>query len=185
MTKPAVLLIPDARISTPDHWLSRWAEERTDCRRVDQESLDEPDPVRWLARIDDAVDAAAKPVVLVAHSLGCLAVAAWALLSKRAEQGKVAALLVAPCDPNQGKATDLVKRFGCFAFTRLPIPVTVIASSNDPYATISRGYAIARSWGADVVDAGEVGHMDTQSHLGAWPWGQNVLDRVIARMGNS
>jgi predicted alpha/beta hydrolase family esterase len=182
MSRAAVLLIPGLSGTGPDHWQTRWAEERTDCHRIDQDSLDDPDPLRWLTRIDEAVDRTAGPVVLVAHSLGCLAVAAWALLSKRATEGRVEALLVAPCDPNSGRATALVQRFGCFAFTRLPIPTTVIASSDDPYATLGRGYAIARTWGAQVVEAGEVGHIDTNARLGSWRWGQDVLDRIIGRL---
>jgi hypothetical protein len=185
MARSTVLLIPGLQGAGPDHWQSRWAEERTDCRRVDQDTLDDPDPLRWLARIDEAVDAVSGPVVIVAHSLGCLAVAAWALLSKRAAERNVEALLIAPCDPNQGRATELVRRFGCFAFTKLPIPTTVIASSDDPYASIGRGYAIARTWGSQVVEAGEVGHIDVNSRLGSWRWGQDVLDKIIARMATA
>lgn len=181
MVAAQVLLIPDIHRSQ-DHWLDRWADERTDCVRVPQDSLDDPDPVRWLAGIDAAVDAAAKPVVLVAHGLGCLAVAAWALLSARARASNVEALLVAPCDPNQGGANEVVRRFGCFAFTRLPISTTVIASSDDPVVSLSRGYAIARTWGAEVIEAGEAGHLDARAKLGSWVWGQKVLDRIITRL---
>ncbi|MDB5702027.1 MAG: alpha/beta hydrolase [Sphingomonadales bacterium] len=180
MPRSTVLLIPGLRGSEPDHWQTRWEEERTDCRRIDQGEGD-PDPLRWLARIDTAVDQVSGPVVLVAHSLGCLAVAAWALLSQRATSGRVQALLVAPCDPGQIDAPLVIRRFGCFAFTKLPIPTTVIASSDDPYASLGRGYAIARTWGANVVEAGEAGHIDANSRLGSWRWGQDVLDRLIVR----
>jgi predicted alpha/beta hydrolase family esterase len=180
MSRSTVLLIPGLRGTEPEHWQTRWEEERTDCRRIDQGEGD-PDPLRWLARIDTAVDQVSGPVVLVAHSLGCLAVAAWALLSQRATSGRVQALLVAPCDPGQIDAPSVIKRFGCFAFTKLPIPTTVIASSDDPYASLGRGYAIARTWGANVVEAGEAGHIDANARLGSWRWGQDVLDRLIAR----
>jgi predicted alpha/beta hydrolase family esterase len=185
MTRSTVLLIPGLRGSEPDHWQTRWEEERTDCRPIDQDAgtlgEGDPDPLHWLTRIDAAVDQVSGPVVLVAHSLGCLAVAAWALLSQRATSGRVQALLVAPCDPGQIDAPSVIRRFGCFAFTKLPIPTTVIASSDDPYATLGRGYAIARTWGATVVEAGEAGHIDANARLGSWRWGQDVLDRVIAR----
>jgi len=185
MSRPMVLLIPGLSGAGPDHWQTRWAEERNDCIRVDQDTLDDPDPLRWLSRIDEAVDRASGPVVIVAHSLGCLAVAAWALLSKRATELNIEALLVAPCDPNQGKATALIQRFGCFAFTKLPIPTTVIASSDDPFSTLGRGHAIARTWGATVIEAGELGHIDTNSRLGSWRWGQDVLDRMLLRLSDT
>lgn len=183
MPVPRVLIIPGLGGSGPDHWQTRWEDERVDCRRVDLGDWDDPDPLGWIAHIDRAVARAGAPVVLVAHSLGCVAVAAWATLSKGATTRRVEAILVAPCDPVQEGAVGAIQRFAAFAATRLPIPTTVVASSNDPYASIGRAYALAGNWGSVVIEAGEVGHINAQSRLGSWRWGQDLLDRTIARIG--
>ena len=53
----------------------------------------------WIVRLEDVVLAARSdlPITLVAHSLGCLLVAAWAALSRNTHRVKCA-FLAAPCD---------------------------------------------------------------------------------------
>ena len=177
-----VLLVPGLGGSGPDHWQTHWQDERIDCQRVEQEDWHDPDPLRWVRRIDAAVGRAHVPVVLVAHSLGCIAVAAWASLSKRATRAPAEALLVAPCDPAQEGAAEAIRRFAGFARSRLPIPSTVVASSDDPYASISRAHVLAGYWGSSVIEAGESGHINAASRLGSWRWGQEILDRIVARL---
>ena len=178
-----VLIVPGLNGSGPDHWQTRWEEERIDCLRVEQADWRNPDPLDWIARIDAAVAGISGPVVFAAHSLGCLAVGAWGALSRRAADGRFGALLVAPCDPAQEGAVEGIRRFGLIARGRLPFPSVLVASSNDPYATFGRGSSFASEWGSELVDAGEGGHLNAQSGLGSWHWGQNLVDRMKARLG--
>jgi len=178
----SVLIVPGLNGSGPDHWQTRWEEERLDCRRVQQADWGNPDPLDWIARIDSAVGAISGPVVIAAHSLGCLAVGAWGALSRRAAERPIEALLVAPCDPAQEGAHEPIRRFSLIARTRLPFPSTLVASSSDPYAGFGRLSAFARDWGSQLIDAGEVGHINAQSRLGSWRWGQDLVDRMKARL---
>ena len=138
------------------------------------------DPTRgaWIAALDHAA-AQAEDIVLVAHSLGCLAVAWWAASS--VQVGKVrAALLVAPPDVER---TDVDSRLSCFAPTpliRLPFPAILVASRNDRYARFERSREIAESWGAVLVDAGHLGHINAASRVDEWPEGERLLDALIA-----
>jgi uncharacterized protein len=182
MAAATVLIVPGLNGSGPDHWQTRWEEERIDCRRVQQANWENPDPLDWIGRIDQAVTAVSGPVVFVAHSLGCLAVGAWATLSRNASTRRIEAMMVAPCDPVQEGSTEPIRRFSLIARTRLPFPSTLIASSNDPYASFGRLCGFARDWGSQLVDAGESGHINAQSRLGSWRWGQDILDKALTRL---
>ena len=184
MAGATVLIVPGLNGSGPEHWQSRWEEERIDCRRIEQADWVNPDPLDWIARIDHAVATISGPVVIVAHSLGCIAVGTWAALSRRATDRRIKAMMVAPCDPVQEGAVDAIRRFGVIALGRLPFPSTLIASSNDPYASFSRGCRFASDWGSQLIDAGEGGHLNAQSGLGSWHWGQQILDQMVTRLRN-
>ena len=98
MNPSPVLILPGWQNSGPGHWQSRW-ELAHGYRRVEQHDWLRPLRGDWIARLEEVLldgDADA-PVVLVAHSLGCLLVAAWAAHSKNTRRVK-ATLLVAPGD---------------------------------------------------------------------------------------
>ncbi|WP_116969554.1 alpha/beta hydrolase [Blastomonas sp. UPD001] len=42
-----------------------------------------------------------------------------------------------------------------------------------------RAYRLASFWGADHVDAGRAGHINADSDLGDWPFGQRLLARLL------
>jgi uncharacterized protein len=47
----------------------------------------------------------------------------------------------------------------------------VIASRNDPFATFAESEALARTLGAELIDAGLSGHINSESGHGPWPEG--------------
>src|ERR1700744_378609 len=96
-TLPTVLTVPGLNGSGPSHWQTLWEEARPDTLRVELGMWSMPHRNAWVTRLDQAIPAAQAPVVLAAHSLGCLAVAWWAELSGQPYGWPVAgALLVAP-----------------------------------------------------------------------------------------
>ena len=102
MESPAparVLLLPGWQNSGPQHWQSRWEALYGDLR-VEQHDWMHPLRGDWVMRLEEVVQAQAKEVVLVAHSLGCLLVAAWAAQTRLSHRVR-GALLVAPGDPQQ------------------------------------------------------------------------------------
>ncbi|HLY90544.1 MAG TPA: alpha/beta hydrolase [Acetobacteraceae bacterium] len=178
--QPACLLIPGRDHPRRNDWQSAWIRERDDCIGIDFGSLHDPIRSVWLSRIDQAVGMARSRVVLVEHDLGCLAVAWWAaLLDKRAARRVIGALLVAPPDPDAPDSDDRVRRFGPLPEAMLPFPAILVASRDDPNATIERSRAMAAEWVTDFFDAGSLGHLDARSHLNAWPDGQRLLDILI------
>jgi uncharacterized protein len=177
-----VLIIPGLGGSGPDHWQTRWEDERIDCQRVEQADWHNPDPLGWICTIDAVINRSDCPTIIVAHSLGCLAVSAWAALSRIDPKKPIAAMLVAPCDPCQMGAHPAIARFGEVSQRRLPIVSVLVASANDPYATFTRSGVFASQWGSQLIEAGELGHINAQSNLGAWRWGQNILETLIAKL---
>ena len=175
---PAILIVPGLNGSCDSHWQSRWELERGDCIRADLGLWKNPPPAVWAARLDRAVRAVAGPVVLVAHSLGCIATAQWAR-DYAVGANIIGALLVAPCDPEAPDACARLNRFSPFPQARLPFPSVVVASSNDPYATLDRSRHMAAAWGSAFIDAGAKGHINARSNLGAWAEGQGILARFL------
>src|SRR3546814_20491573 len=50
-----------------------------------------------------------------------------------------------------------------------------VASENDPYASIAHVWRLSRHWGARFVNSGPFGHVNADSALGGWPYGQYLL----------
>ncbi|MDP4592952.1 MAG: alpha/beta hydrolase, partial [Beijerinckiaceae bacterium] len=61
--------------------------------------------------------------------------------------------------------------FSAIPTAPLPFPSLVIASQNDAFATMQETENMALDWGAQIVDAGEAGHINAQSGHGPWPEG--------------
>ncbi len=173
-----ILIIPGWSGSEEDHWQSRWERSLKTAQRIQQEDWFEPDLEAWMMRITTAVEKANRPVVLIAHSLGVITVAHAA---PRLPANKIAgAYLVAPADIDNSKdwpvtrGYEAEKTLGCFApapTEKLPFPAMLVASANDPYCKLARAKVLARTWGAKLIEAGEVGHLNVNSGHGPWPEG--------------
>jgi predicted alpha/beta hydrolase family esterase len=64
---------------------------------------------------------------------------------------------------------------------RLPFPSIVAASSNDPLASPARVEQMARNWGSELVQLGEVGHLNPASGFGEWPQAVDLIARLDLR----
>lgn len=182
-----ILIVPGWLDSGPDHWQSRWERNLATARRIQQDDWHAPSRDAWVANIVAAVDAATRPVVLVAHSLGVIAVA---YAAQKLEKGKVAgAFLVAPADvdntaawpQNQGRTWPA----DSFGFAPVPLaplgfPALVLTAADDPYCSQARAKAFADAWGANFVDAGQAGHIADQSGHGPWPDGLLRFGKFLA-----
>ena len=183
--KPQLLIVPGIDDSGPGHWQSIWERERDDCRRVDLGNWDRPHRNSWVNKINVAVLESDRPVVLVAHSLGCHAVAWWNLLERPGAGGKViGALLVAPPTVENRLADSRLSAFAPLAREKLPFPSILAASRNDPYASYGHSRKMARLWGSRLVDAGWLGHINAESNVGNWPFGLHLLDRLLWFVGD-
>lgn len=168
-----ILVIPGLGGSGPDHWQSRWEAKIPAARRVVQEDWDNPRLAAWRGRIVEEVARAARPVVLVAHSLGVLAAVHAAPFLAKGSSGKVkGAFLVAPPSVEVLSGLDaLDPAFLIPPGEPLPFPSLVIASRDDPFSTFADSKVLARALGAELNDAGFSGHINSESGHGPWPEG--------------
>jgi predicted alpha/beta hydrolase family esterase len=177
------LLLPGWRGSGPTHWQSRW-ELRHGCERVQQSDWEWPRRGDWMARLDDAIQQDARPVVLIAHSLGCHLVAAWSAHSRQTARVR-SALLVAPPDLMRDDIPPQVAGWRLSPNRRLPFPSQVVFSQDDPYATPARSTEMAAHWGSTTTDAGARGHLNADSGLGDWPAGWARVQALLVDRGQS
>ena len=130
---PTVLTVPGLNGSGPSHWQTLWEQSRPDTARVELGLWSRPLRNAWVTKLDQAIRQAQAPVVLAAHSLGCLAVAWWAQLSGQPYGWPVAgALLVAPADVDRAGAPVELQGFAPTPRFARPFPSLVVASTDDP-----------------------------------------------------
>ncbi|WP_092945962.1 alpha/beta hydrolase [Roseateles sp. YR242] len=175
-----VYLLPGWLNSGPEHWQSHW-ESRWGDVRVDQADWNWPRRGDWMARLDEVLQQDTRldtqPALLVAHSLGCLLVAAWAAHSRHTAR-VAAALLVAPPDTEREDVPPQLHNWRPIRRSRLPFPSLVVASSDDPYCSLERSAAMAADWGSSIIIAGALGHMNAASGMGEWSEGRALLHRI-------
>lgn len=174
---PTVLILPGWQNSGPTHWQSRW-EMLHGYARVQQADWMQPLRGDWMVQLEEAVLAAPGPVLLVAHSLGCILTAAWAAHSRHAQR-VVGALLVAPGDPEREALRAVLKSWSPVVLQGLPFASTLVGSQNDPYCSLARAQQFAAAWGSDWVDCGLAGHVNADSNLGDWPQGHALLQTLL------
>ncbi|QJC54748.1 hypothetical protein HC248_00010 [Polaromonas vacuolata] len=174
-----VLILPGWQNSGPSHWQSLW-EKSLGYTRVEQHDWIKPLRGDWIARLEETLlDLPEQDnAVLVAHSLGCIQVAAWAAHSINTQRVK-AALLVAPADVEREDMRQILPSWAPIARQRLGFKSLVYASSNDTYCSLERSTSFAKDWGATLLLAGERGHLNGQSNLGDWPEAQAQLQRLM------
>ncbi len=116
----------------------------------------------------------AKDVLLIAHSLGCHLVAAWAALSKQTHRIK-GALLVAPPDARREDFPQEMKSWRSPVLQKLPFPSICVISSTDPFCDVQTGKVMAKAWGSEQFELGARGHINADSGLRDWPLGKGLL----------
>jgi len=174
-----ILIVPGYTNSGPGHWQSLWEAAMPTARRVQMPSWEHPRRIEWAAALDEAIARAGdtgETPLLVAHSLGCLAVVHWALDGGQPVHG---ALLVAPPDVERPDTLEILRDFAPIPRFGLPFPSRVVASSDDPYVSIDRARAFAEAWGSDFTDLGPRGHVNTASGFGEWPRGEALLADLL------
>jgi uncharacterized protein len=174
-----VLLLPGWLNSDAAHWQSRW-ETLHGHRRVEQDDWLWPRRGDWMARLDEVLLADPEPAVLVAHSLGCQLVAAWAAHSQHTARVQ-AALLVAPPDTERADMPPNLFNWRPIARTRLPFPSELVYSDDDPYCAPAQSLRMAVDWGSGHTAIGARGHINGESGLGDWPAGIKLLNTLMAR----
>ena len=182
MNPPDVLVLPGWQSSGPQHWQSRW-ELLHAYRRVEQHDWMRPLRGDWITRLEEVVlehraaDTADRGILLVAHSLGCQLVAAWAACSRH-HAGVRGALLVAPGDPQREALRGVLASWSPPVLQPLPFRSMLVASRDDPHCSFERAREFAIAWNSEFIDAGPRGHINAESGLGDWPEGHRLLQQL-------
>ena len=95
--------------------------------------------------LEQAIAAEPSPVILIAHSLGCITVAHWARAAGVAAAGE------GRCwwrlRTSSGPPVRRPRNFAPIPLGVLPFPSQVVSSDNDPAVSVPRAY-LAQAWGA-------------------------------------
>lgn len=177
------LVVPGWQNSGPHHWQSLWQQKSRNWYRVEQADWNNPVGADWVATLDQTIrtlgQSRGNPIVLVAHSLGCLTVAHW--FEKHSPDGVIGAMLVAPPDLTRADAPKEIVGFLPVPTLQIPVPSVLIGSSNDPYCALDVAQGMAQQWGTAFINAGAFGHLNSESALGDWPQGQRILGDLLER----
>ena len=176
MQAPRLLLLPGWQDSDPGHWQSRW-EQLHGAQRVQQDDWWWPRRGDWMARLEDTLLADERPAVLIAHSMGCQLVAAWAAHSQHVARVQ-GALLVALPDVERTEMPPQLQAWAPIPRTLLPFPNVAVLSDDDPYCAIERGREFAMAWGSRIVELQGAGHINTSTGLGDWPEGWRLVEQL-------
>ena len=171
-----VLLLPGWLNSDTPHWQSRWEQLHGD-QRVEQDDWLWPKRGDWMARLEEVLLQSDSPAVLVAHSLGCQLVAAWAAHSQHTHRVR-AAMLVALPDVERVDMPPQLTPWRPIVRQRLPFKSMAIISSDDPYCAPDRAAQMAADWGSELMSVGARGHINGESGLGDWPEGRAMLQAL-------
>lgn|SRR5512139_3906184 len=170
-----VLTFPGIGNSGPQHWQSLWEQSNPEFVRISQRDWDNPVCEEWASVLESTVRRIGSPVVVVAHSLACLAVAHWAA---KAHSPIKAALLVAVPNPDGRSFPAEAIGFAPLPKQRFSFPSIVVASTDDPYGSLAHAEACASAWGSRLVSIGAAGHINASSGLGQWLEGYALLQQL-------
>jgi len=182
-TTATVLIVPGMRDHVEQHWQTYLAGRLERVRTVPPMGRVDLDCLTRVAALEREAQAIDGPIVLVGHSGGVQTIVRWARRTKRPVLG---ALLATPADfeepmPAGYPTVEELRANGWLPVPRgpLPFPAIVGASRNDPLASFSRVEDMAFAWGANLVDLGEVGHLNPASGYGPWPQAEDFITALI------
>jgi predicted alpha/beta hydrolase family esterase len=190
MSEPTLLVVPGLRDAVAQHWQTlleaRLRAAGSPVASVLPMGREDLSCAARVAEIERAAQAIEGPLVIVAHSGGCLMVAHWALKTRRAVRG---ALLATPADFEKplpaGYPTIAALGAGGWLPVprkRLPFRAIVAASRDDALASFARVVGLANDWGAELEDLGFVGHLNPASGYGEWAGADPLIARLSAAL---
>jgi len=181
---PTVLIVPGLRDHVGSHWQTLLAAQLPKVQTVPPMGREDLDCNKRVQAIEAAMAAIDGPVVLVAHSGGCVMVAHWAHTSTHAHR-VLGALLATPPDFEQPMPEGYPRLTALQAGGWLPVPrkqlpfrSLVATSDNDPLASLDSVRALAKDWGSETVDLGTVGHLNPASGYGEWPLAMSLIEQL-------
>jgi uncharacterized protein len=180
-----ILVIPGYNGSGPTHWQARMLAKLSTARIVVQQNWNYPSLDDAIGEIVNTVENAARPIVFVAHSAGNVLVAhamPTLLQCGLADRVKGGFLVAVPSEVALAELPNIDPAFAAVPRAPLPFPSVVVASSNDPHASLEQSADIALAWGAKLLEAGEQGHINEASGHGPWPEGMMSFAGFLSKL---
>jgi predicted alpha/beta hydrolase family esterase len=185
----SVLIVPGLRDQVANHWQTLLASRMPQAETVAPMGRENIDLDRRVAAIEAAAQRIGGPLIIVAHSAGCIMTAHWA---KRTHCQVIGALLAAPPDletamPQGYPTLEALRANGWLPVPRepLPFPSIVAASENDPLGRLDRVLELGRAWGGRIVNIGAVGHLNPASGFGYWPQAEDFIAELATPLAGA
>lgn len=180
-----IFIVPGYEGAGPTHWQHRMASKLSTARIIDQIDWTYPSLSDAIGELAAAVQASTRPIVFVSHSVGTTLVAhAMPTLQQLqlADRVKGGFLVTPPSELALTEMPNIDPAFALVPREPLPFPSALIASSNDPYATMEQSADLALAWGSKLIEAGEQGHINIASGHGPWPEGMMSFAGYLSRL---
>ena len=169
-------IVPGLGNSGPEHWQTFFENSGENFHRIIQQEWDAPRCSDWIATIDKAITGYdLSTIILIGHSLGCTAIAHWAMHYHKKIKG---ALLVAPSDIENPVYTFPATGFAPIPTGKIGFNTIVVASSDDPWVSLERAKFFAGNWGSEFINVGNAGHINAASGYYKWDEGFEILKRL-------
>ena len=167
------LIVPGLGNSGKDHWQTYFENSGSNFYRIEQQEWEKPSCEDWIETIDKKVsEFDLSSIVLIGHSLGCLTIAHWASKYKKQIKG---ALLVAPSDLEAPQYTFPATDFAPIPLEKINFPTIVVTSADDVWVSLERAAFFAESWGSELINIGNAGHINASSGHTRWDEGLEIL----------
>ena len=174
---PARIFLAGIGNSGSGHWQARWHAKLPGSLWVEHADWQHPDLDAWLSDFETALTQVKGPKLVIAHSLGCLVFSEWA--TAHSDQPS-SALLVAVPDLTAAVFPKEATGFRSAFDNRLDGQAIMVASHNDPYASIDYSRRLAELWRVKLVDVGNKGHINADSNLDDWSEGWRLLQELTS-----
>lgn len=187
MTTSIPLIVPGLRDHAAQHWQTWLAERLPHACSLTPMGRNNLSLGARIAELDVTIARQNAPVLLVAHSGGCVLVAHWARQTALAHHVCGALLATPPTFdrplPPAYPQLDALDAAGWLPVPRdrLPFPSLVAASHNDVLGEFDAVCGLARDWGSEIENLGEVGHLNPAAGYGPWPLAETLMQRVTKR----
>jgi uncharacterized protein len=171
-----LVTVPGLHGSEDAHWQSWLEREWRGARRVEQRDWDTPNLAIWSDAVSDVLAGIDGPVVIAAHSFGCLATAHALSHARAGASGVKGVLFVAPASPAKFRFA------GAFSARRLDTLSLVVGSQTDPWMPLDEARALAQRWNSAFVNLGDAGHINTAAGFGPWPLAKHFVETLARRV---
>jgi uncharacterized protein len=173
--RPVTLVtVPGLHGSEGAHWQTWLERQMPGAERVEQQDWDAPHLDTWSEAVRQTLERIDGPVVLAAHSFGCLATAhALSHHPARVCSAEVLGVLfVAPACPAKYRFA------GAFDARRLYVSSLVVGSATDPWMPVDEARTLAQRWNSAFVNLGDAGHINTAAGFGPWPMARHFVETL-------